>query len=534
MATRRSRIRLPRISEMFGKIEERTGGFGVLRGALRSLIGHGYERTLDLTKNDYLLFRAIYNASTIPGNPTKQNGEEFILAAAWAKPIINTAAAFAVGAGFTVSLGGSKENQAIKDAEDDLNRRISEDIDSIYDWIKYGYRDGDSYLFMDELGKLSQERPETVDVIVDAVTGETVGFNVTEGVTIKDPNDGKEKKYTYLKQYRKSLVRISRWPENSDQSKAEILFERVFMRGTAVDTQLTDEDGKPIPVDALPEELDERPLPIVHFRNEPEPKFVYGTSDLQNVLIHFRNYTAVLEEATKREIYNNNPSLVYKGVKEPDDEDTDVDPDEPGKRKLPTQQEDVIYLEDPDADVKYLTVEVDMEATDKLLVKYFYLVVQASETPEFLFGGAVSSSKASVSEQMPVVLQKAERKQKQMRKTLIELVKLYINRQLDLSNPDYFALRDIDLEISITFPEIGSEDQDALLKVVTLLLQESAISKETAIRLLLANKIDNPQEELEKALKESNDSAAGDTAFRGRLNAELAASTGGSGGTRNA
>jgi hypothetical protein len=109
--------------------------------------------------------------------------------------------------------------------------------------------------------------------------------------------------------------------------------------------------------------------------------------------------------------------------------------------------------------------------------------VQASETPEFVFGTAVSSSKASVSEQTPIVAQKAERKRVQIKSVLVQFLKVYISRQLENSNPLYFALDGADPELTIEFPDIIDEDKTLTKETIEMLLTEGVIDGKTAIEL---------------------------------------------------
>lgn len=524
MATRKRRILgSTRIAEMLGKEPAQANGYGMIRTMWSGFFKH--KTTIDYTRNQYALFRQLYYASGLDD----QIEESMLLGAGFAKPIINSTTAFALGTSFKVQIAGSDEEGAVelKAAESDLQNWVDTNFDLIYDWVKYGNRDGDSYFYVDEIGRLSLLKADTVDVVVDPVTGETLGYNITDHVEIQDPSTGQKQKYTYLRQYRRNLVRISRWKDNQDQKDAEILYERIFANGSEIDTQAKDNEGNFINTDLnfLPEELDNRPLPIIQFRNEPEPGALYGNSELQNVLVYMRNYGEVLDEATKANVYNSKPVLVMIGVSNPEDDpandDTFKENKETGQKEMDWQQNTTLYIEDPQGDAKFLEIPNTMENTGKLLEYLFYCIVQASETPEFVFGTAVSSSRASVSEQMPIVAMKAERKRKQIRGPLMELLNLYIYRQLQLSNPTYFTLKDIEQQLDVEFPAIIDEDKKLNSEIVSVLIAEGIVTGQKALEILLSMSAEDAKAEVEAALEDSKRRLEASTGDTTRLTNEL-------------
>lgn len=481
-------------------------GWGVMRLVWNSIFKN--KKTIDDIKNDYALFRALYHGTNNAEATVKDNS--IFLGAGFVKPIINSTMAFALGLGFTVKVAGADENESLKEIEDDLNLHVRRNFRTIYDWMKWGTRDGDSFLYFDEEGKSIPLKADTVDVVADAVTGRIIGYNVTEHVEITDPTTGTKTKYTYLKQYRENYVRITRMLDNQDQSQGTVLYYRVFANGEDIDMTQLDGNDQPISLEVSADELDQRRLPIIHYKNEPEAASLYGNSEVQNILAYIKRYGKVLDSATDREIYNGIPVLAVSGVSKPAEDDKDnaehVKTNEEGEKVLDWQQNTTLYLEDPQASAKFLEIPATMENTGKLLEYYFYNIVQASETPEFVFGVAVSSSKASVSEQTPVVTQKAERKRLQMEQSLLEYLKVYVARQLENSNPIYFPFSGVaDPEIDIEFPSLVDEDKTLTKETIEMLLAEGAITRKTAIELsAIADKVEDAEEEAAKGLADLN------------------------------
>jgi hypothetical protein len=77
-------------------------------------------------------------------------------------------------------------------------------------------------------------------------------------------------------------------------------------------------------------------------------------------------------------------------------------------------------------DIEFITADQGLEGITTLLKFLFFNIVDASETPEFAFGTAVQSSKASVSEQMVPLVRKIRRKRAMFEEPYIELVSMYL------------------------------------------------------------------------------------------------------------
>lgn len=504
---RRLTIRNPFVSEMVGASlgKQQDKGWGVMRVIWNSMFKKA--KTIDDIKSDYGFFRALYHG-TNNGDTTVPDNSIF-LGSGFVKPIINSTMAFAMGLRFTVKVTGSDENEALEAIQADLNAQIERDFAKIYDWLKWGTRDGDGFIYLDEQGKMTHLKADTVDVVNDAVTGRIVGYNVTEHVAVKDPTTGIETKYVFLKQYRESYTKITRMLDNETQDQGTVIYYKVYINGEDVDALQLDENNEPIKIEAYEDEIDKRLLPIIHYKNEPESATVYGNSEVQNILAFILKYGRILDSATDREIYNGTPVLAMYGVSkaEADEKNADnVNTSDDGEKTLDWQQNTTLYFNDADSKAEFLNIPATMDNTGKLLEYYFYNIVQASETPEFVFGVAVSSSKASVSEQAPVVVQKAARKRLQMTEPLLNYINLYISRQLENSNPIYFALRDVkEPDITLEFPSLVDEDKNLTKETIEMLLQEGAITRKTAIELsAIGDRVEDAETEAKEGLEDLN------------------------------
>jgi len=471
------------ISEMTGKVNTENSWLTAVYSTFWKMVGSN-KTTIDYTKNDYDLFRSIYYASVM-----NNKGKEYQMAAPLGKPVINILAGYVAGRGVTVSIDDND------DIETDINEWLNQNKGILYDFVKFSYRDGDSFVYIDELGNIRIEEASSVDVMTDPVTGLVIGFDVHETTKEVDPVSGREEGYVYLRQYRTDSVQILKWKENETREKAEVVFSQVYYNEPG-----NEQSG-----------LSSRRLPIIHYPNEPEARAIYGNSEFQNLLIILRNYSAVLENSTKSVIYNGTPIPVLKGVQNQDALEAaskdENDTSTSAGKKLEWGSNSVLYVNGENGDAKFLQANGIMDDTAKLLEIYFYLIVQGGETPEFAFGTAVSSSKASTETQSPVLVRKVERKQTQLAKVIELLVETYIEKKQLISDPLYLKLKNQEYALKVNFPPIDQDDKQLTLETVQWAVEQGILSEKTALELLLADKIKDVTQELKDAAEEAKKAA---------------------------
>lgn len=468
-----------RLSEMFGRVDPKST-LGKMFASFWS-----NDVTVDFARSDYKLFEAIYHASVIQdGRDSK--GTDFIMGAGFAKPIINATTAFTIGQGFNVIFDGAEKGTPIKAAQDDLNQWIKEHHADFYNLLKYGLRGGDGFMVAHEDYSLEFLLPGSVTVIYDPTSGGVIGYDVEETV-----ETGTNEKTTYRRKYRKSGYKVTSQLNGGSEL---VLVDRVFTADGIVDVNMLaqDEDG----ADGMFEvgELIEVPLPVFHFANEVEPKSIYGMSDLQNSLIYFKGYTKILQEATKSNIYNSTPIPVISG----DKNDGLLEADK-SKTNIKWGRNMVLYLKGENAKAEFMNVPQTMSDTGALLEYYFYLIVQSSETPEFIFGAALNSSKASAQEQMPIMVKKALRKQAQFKRVLRQIVEWYIYQKFAQSDQNFYAVQSAEIDFTISFPPIVDEDRKLTLETIQTLVSNGIMSDQTALQIANLEQISDIDDELERA-----------------------------------
>jgi len=482
MAERRFSIR-----EMFGRTDPKSSWFGSL---FKSFWGN--DITADYSRSDYTLFRAIYHAAIIKQD-RKTVGDDFILGAGFAKPIINATTAFTIGQGFTVEINGADKGTPLAAAENDIKQWIAEHSADFYNLAKFGFREGDAFAVLHDDESVEFLDPNSVTVIYDPTTGGVIGYDVAE--TVETDAQTKEKT-EYVRKYRRNSYVVTR---SVNGNAAETLVHRVFTVNGIVDVNLLEPGEENADGMFDQEDLLNVPLPVVHFANELEPKAIYGMSDLQNALAYFKGYSKVLQEATKSNIYNSTPIPVISG----DKNDGLLESDK-SKANIKWGRDMVLYLKGENASAKFLEVPQTMDDTGKLLEYYFYLIVQASETPEFIFGTAIASSQASATTQMPIMVKKALRKQAQLKTVLRKMIEAYIYMKYVTGDQNFYALYTSGADFQIGFPPIVDEDKQLTLDTIKTLLDNGILSDETALKLANVGNIADIDDELEKARQDAD------------------------------
>lgn len=444
----------------------------------------GKSTTIDYVRNDYDLYRSLYFGASINGK-----GRDMQTGAMFAKAIVNSAAGFAIGDGFKISM-----DEKHAKVEQKINDWIEGNRSAILDVVRHQMRDGDAYLYVDEYGTIDEFDAKNVDVMLDPMTGEVIGYDINEIYEEVTP-EGVKQKWNMLRQYRTDSIRYLKFKDNQ-REQAEVIYNRVFTSEGAVEPT---ENQQYFVDDIIP-----RALPVVHFANDPEPRAVYGNSELLNCLTGIQNYTAVISNATKGVIYNSSPVPYITGVASPDRVASDSNKNETDDTdKTNWGPDTVLYFADKEANAGFLQANGFMADTGQLLEYYFMLIVQASETPEFVFGTGIQGSRASVETQMPIVTQKAERKRAQLEHPFKQLIDAYIDRRIRLSDPDFLKLKNADYEINIEFPDLQMEDKSLTLNIVKEMLAQGILSEETALSLVLGDKIPDITKEIEEAHKDA-------------------------------
>lgn len=454
--------------------------------------------TFDVSRTSYALARAIFYANTYADKKTGITyGADYLLGAPFGKPIVNISAGFAIGSPVRILESDTKTDEEIKSGTTNKNntdpnaaeitvKPVNPTIANVNQWLeenrnllfllsRNSFRDGDSFVVMDDDGTTTEIPPEDIDIITNPNNPQLIdGYDIWS--SFPDPNKQGAENITYVDEIRRTYRR---------RMQVDKTGNRVEVVGTLNDYRNAIDGG-----------LEERQLPVVHFANEKEGRMLYGISEFQNLYFLMANYHAVLAAAIKGNIYNSTAVPVIQGVKNMNQFLTqNFTQDADGKYILNWDSQKMLVVGDGGS-VQILQADGTAADAQTLLNILFWLISQSSETPEFAFGTAVASSKASVSEQTPMLIKKAIRKQGQLEEPIRRLIDLYIERMSRLDSENYVA----DTQYTIDMPDILDEDLNINIQIVNALLEKGIITEETAMTMLNIGKyVKNLDEELKKA-----------------------------------
>jgi len=444
--------------------------WGAVKRVWHGLYASGSGEKADYSRTDYVFARDIYY--------NRRSGYQY--GSAFAKPLICIAAAFSIGKPPDVEMDDEASQQA-------ATRMLSRHAALLYYLARNGFRDGDTYVLLDESGEMQILPPRAVDVVVD-----TFNQSKVTGYDVRGSFEDEQGRVIYTRvEYR--LDKVSRYEGKPDAP------------ATAEVNTLVEETPNPLADVGL--------LPIVAFHNEKEPDEIYGHSDLEGLYFYFRQYHQVMDAGVRGAIYFATPTPVVQGIRDFDAFiRTNFEQNETtGEYELNWDPDQMLLLGEGTT-AQMLTGGDFSGPVSTMLSLIFYLICQHSETAEFILGIHVKSSMASVQEQMPLVLKKAERKRSLLEESLVQLVRVWLamRRRVEpgLTIPD----RD---DVSIVWPSILDKDLGTMLAIVEVLQREGVITDETALRLL--DVVRDPAAEAEAAANERADRSQESDLFGTRL-----------------
>jgi len=417
---------------------------------------------IDDSKVNYALARSFYYASKVVDNRTgKEYGAKFILGAVFSKPIVNSITNFTLNKPLQIKCDDEYTQQIV-------NSWLRDNHGLILQATRNAFRDGDSYIKIDSAANGSLIAPECVDKIVDYRNiNNLLGYDITY-VYNEDDNPTKQKKIKIeIRQDYKRTYEIT-------DNKKELIKEEKYKN---------------------------KPFEIVQISNEPEPNALYGNTEYQSCITLMANYNAVLESAIQNHIYNSTSVPSVEGIENIEEfYQKNGTLNENGEYEIEWDGKKMFVL-GKGGSIKMIEGADTSKGAETLLNLIFWCICQSSETPEFIFGTAVQSSKASVSEQMPVMIAKAQRKQAVLVKYYRNLITLLLDR---LANTDSKVKKHT--EFDVILPDIVDEDKKTNLEIVKVLLENNVITKETAARIIgLGEWVDNIEDEVNKAVEEKKD-----------------------------
>jgi len=404
--------------------------------------------TLDSSRVDYPLARQLY----------RNTHDRYKLGGAFARPVINTTAGFMGVPAF------SHPDPEAKAALADVAGRWAGRMLRIN---RNTLRDGDCFARIaytphpyspaKKQWELLLIPPEWVLPILDPMTGRIASVVIRRPVRITDANGSETASYTIT--------------ETIDAAKVSI--EVAGQAPEAVRAQAGVRDN--------PWGF----VPIIHFKNEAEENQLYGASDLEPIEPFMRAYHDTMLHAIQGSKLFSTPRVKFK-VKNIDKFMRDnFTADELRNKAIRFANKEIYFVADGE-DVAFISADSGAAGAATLLELIYCNIVDVSETPEFAFGTAVASSKASVSEQMVPLARKVERKRGQFSEHYGNLASMF------LAMWEKVEARSLDeYQVDVKWPEVSERDDARMATVVNTLvtamvtgIEGHVISLEAAVETL--------------------------------------------------
>lgn len=229
-------------------------------------------------------------------------------------------------------------------------------------------------------------------------------------------------------------------------------------------------------------------IPVIHVPNRASVDEMFGRSEGHALLGLLHRYGSVLDAGLQGNLKQGRPTPVI-------EEMTDLQQmqwfwEKYGRvetQELPDGTTEETEVLDFDSDklltvpgkFKYAQPGAFAQETEKLLGLLFYILVQHSEVPEFAWGTAIASSKASASEQLAPFVRFLEKKRGLAQDWLTELA------SVALAYMAFTASREAKgLKLAIAWKPLTDDDAQIVLDSLKLARAESAIDRETLLKLL--------------------------------------------------
>jgi len=374
------------------------GEISILRNTWPSGWGFQYMTPyrLDSSRVDYDLARQLY----------RNISDKYKLGAGFAKPIINTTAGF---------MGVPHFTNPDPEADQELEQAMTRWTGKVLRVNRNALRDGDVFARIARVpDRFNPEQetfglllipPEWTTPVPDPLTGQWQQLVIRHPVTVTDARGRTVTEYTITE----TLTPKTRTIEADGRAPAEV-------------RQQNREEPNPWGF-----------IPVVHFRNEAEETQLFGCSDLEPVEPFMKAYHDTMLFAVQGSKLFSRPKAKFalKDVKKFLEDNFSADEIKSGKLKFADKE---IFLLQEEDDASFITADSGLEGITTLLKFLFFCIVDTSETPEFAFGTAVQSSKASVSEQMVPLARKIRRKRGMFEEPYGELASMYLAMWAKVNN----------------------------------------------------------------------------------------------------
>jgi hypothetical protein len=336
---------------------------------------------------------------------------------------------------------------------DELNTWWSDNHPAVLKAFRAALRQGDAFIVVNSDLTLTLVPPDWVEPMVsDADYSDVVGWRITQ--TVMHPTES-NRKQTTVDEYT-AVARIHRI-EVDGRSISQVTYPNLIGR-----------------------------LPVVHIPNSPDDGETFGHPEAEALVEIMQRYGVVMEAAVEGNEMQGRPTPVisFETVQDLDKfwelygtRETHTLPDGRSETVTNISVDLAQILTVSGATFKYESPGSFTADTQNLLGLMFYLILEHTELPEFVFGNAISSSKASAETQMPVFVRFIEMRQGEIGGWLTELAEIVL-LFLSLTTPGVTAESP-----TAQWEELSQQDGNLTLATLQWAFTEGLLDEETALML---------------------------------------------------
>jgi hypothetical protein len=251
-------------------------------------------------------------------------------------------------------------------------------------------------------------------------------------------------------------------------------------------------------------------VPIVHVTNNRSPNEKYGRPEGEALLRLLQDYDEILAAGLEGNIKQGRPVPV---AEMQTSEAVDKLFDTFGRRETiqhpdgTTERVDYVDFSSDEivalvGKFYYAQPGSFSQDTEVLLGLMFYLFLQHTEIPEFIWGNAIQGSKASAETQLPPFVKWVEKQQGEAQHWVMELVEIALAYGFAFGETPVLKREDV----QVLWESLTNEDGTLTLSAIDMALRYGLLTDETALALMPLD-VDDPQAELTRLRAQQEEEA---------------------------